>query len=269
MSERHTREIATGQRFPFGENWSRFLEELDEDRIRRAQASLQQMLRVDDLQGLKFLDIGSGSGLFSLAARRLGAKVHSFDYDPQSIACAAELKRRYALEDADWTIEEGSVLDREYLARLGEFDVVYSWGVLHHTGALREALANVAPLVAPAGKLWIAIYNDQGWTSRYWLWVKKQYNRGAMRRGLLTALHAPYLFGLRWCVRTWTGRRSLERGMSLWRDTIDWLGGYPFEVARPEEVFHFFRDRGLVLEELKTCGGRMGCNEFVFRRPAG
>jgi 2-polyprenyl-6-hydroxyphenyl methylase/3-demethylubiquinone-9 3-methyltransferase len=134
---------------------------------------------------------------------------------------------------------------------------------------MHEALANVAPLVAPCGKLWIAIYNDQGWISRYWLRVKRQYNRGVVRRGLLAALHAPYLFGLRWCVRTLSRRRSLERGMSLWRDMVDWLGGYPFEVARPEDVFRFFRDRGLILEELKTCGGRMGCNEYVFRRPGG
>jgi 2-polyprenyl-6-hydroxyphenyl methylase/3-demethylubiquinone-9 3-methyltransferase len=269
MSERHNREVATRQRFPFGENWTRFLAELNDERIGSAQASLQQMLRAGDLQGLRFLDIGSGSGLFSLAARRLGARVHSFDYDPLSVACTQELKRRFAPADPDWTIEEGSVLDREYLARLGTFDVVYSWGVLHHTGAMHEAWANAAPLVAPSGKLWIAIYNDQGWLSRYWSWVKKQYNRGPVRLWLLTALHAPYLFGLRWCVRTWRGRRSLERGMSLWRDMIDWLGGYPFEVARPEEVFRFFRDRGLVLEELKTCGGRLGCNEFVFRRSDG
>src|SRR5262245_27430993 len=94
------------------------------------------MLEIDSLAGLSFLDIGSGSGLFSLAARRLGARVHSFDYDPQSVACAAELRRRYFPGDPQWVVEEGSALDADYLTRLGKFDIVYSWGVLHHTGRM-------------------------------------------------------------------------------------------------------------------------------------
>src|ERR1035438_5515350 len=135
-------EIAAGERFAFGENWWRFLSILDERRIAQAEDSLRGMLGVSDLQGKTFLDIGCGSGLFSLAARRLGACVHCFDYDPQSVACAQELRRRYFPEDTDWRIEEGSALDGNYLAGLGSFDVVYSWGVLHHTGAMWQALDN-------------------------------------------------------------------------------------------------------------------------------
>ena len=101
---------------------------VNDDRIRLAEESLKRMLQVENLQGKAFLDIGSGSGLFSLSARRLGARVHSFDYDPESVACTAELKRRYFPEDSDWVIEEGSVLDTDYLSRLDQFDVVYSWG---------------------------------------------------------------------------------------------------------------------------------------------
>src|SRR5690349_14790038 len=155
-----TDDIAQGKRFEFGKNWSRFLAVLDEERIAEAQRSLAQMLEVTNLEGKSFLDVGSGSGLFSLAARRLGARVHSFDYDPQSVACGQELKRRYFADDPLWRVEQGSVLDRDYLNPLGSFDVVYSWGVLHHTGAMWEALGNVAPLVAEGGRLFIAIYND-------------------------------------------------------------------------------------------------------------
>ena len=172
-----TEEVAAGKRFAFGLNWAAFLETLDEERIGTACRSLQDMLGVTDLRGKSFLDVGSGSGLFSLAARRLGARVYSFDYDPQSVGCTEELRRRYFPSDGDWTVEPGSALDTDYLGRLGKFDIVYSWGVLHHTGAMWDALANVAPLVQEGGTLFIAIYNDQGKTSRRWLAVKRTYNR--------------------------------------------------------------------------------------------
>ncbi len=266
MCSQHVEEIETGDRFSFGENWSRFLTELEDDQIRQAEQSLCDMLKVKHLQGKQFLDIGSGSGLFSLAARRLGAIVHSFDYDSQSVACTNELKSRYFPDDPHWNIEQGSVLDEKYISELGHFDVVYSWGVLHHTGQMYKAFSNVIPTVAIGGQLFISIYNDQGLTSKYWALVKKIYNKNKIARYFLVAIHFPYLFGGRWLVRLLTGCLSPERGMSLWYDMIDWLGGYPFEVAKPESVFRFFHDRGFALEELKTCGGRMGCNEFVFFR---
>jgi 2-polyprenyl-3-methyl-5-hydroxy-6-metoxy-1,4-benzoquinol methylase len=264
----HADEIRTGERFSFGENWARFLSVLDDDRIKLAEQSLRQMLAVENLVGKSFLDIGSGSGLFSLAAHRLGARVHSFDFDPQSVACTLELKGRYAPSDPNWVVEQGSVLEKDYLRTLGKWDVVYSWGVLHHTGAMYQALENVVALTKEDGKLFIAIYNDQGLPSRYWSFVKSTFNKSAMARILLIMIHAPYLFGMRWLIRALSGQSHLQRGMSLWHDMIDWLGGYPFEVAKPEAMFRFFRSRGFVLKELKTCGGRMGCNEFVFERHA-
>src|SRR5437868_5120896 len=142
LAETHTTQVARGERFEFGENWRRFLEQLTAERIADAEQSLRNVLELPDLEGRTFLDIGSGSGLFSLAARRLGARVFSFDYDPQSVACSLELRRRYFDGDPDWRIEEGSALDRDYIASLGQFDIVYSWGVLHHTGAMWNALGN-------------------------------------------------------------------------------------------------------------------------------
>src|SRR5215207_3370049 len=122
-------EIARGERFEFGQNWSQFLAAVDDERIQQAETSLKEMLEVESLAGRSFLDIGSGSGLFSLAARRLGARVRSFDYDPQSVACTRELRQRYFPEDEGWQVGEGSVLDESFVRGLGTFDVVYSWGV--------------------------------------------------------------------------------------------------------------------------------------------
>ena len=273
-----TAEYNPSDRFQFGENWLKFLNVLDDARIASAVESLRTKLGVESLEGKSFLDAGSGSGLFSLAARRLGARVHSFDYDPQSVACTKELKRRYFPGDVQWVVEEGSVLDKCYLDRLGVFDVVYSWGVLHHTGAMWQALEHVVPLVARTGQLFIAIYNDQGRASRMWVVIKRTYNR--LPKGLRWMVVGPALARL-WgptLIRdllqgkpfsTWKRYKKNDRGMSPWRDVVDWVGGYPFEVAKPEEIFVFYQDRGFLLKQLKTCAGGHGCNEFVFLKKQG
>jgi SAM-dependent methyltransferase len=270
-------EIKSGERFAFGKNWTSFLNTLNDARILIAEDSLKKMLDITDLNGKRILDIGSGSGLFSLAARRLGAEVHSFDYDPDSVACTRELKRRYFPDDPLWVVEEGSVLDKNYLTSLGKFDVVYSWGVLHHTGSMWEALANTTQLVASNGKLFISIYNNQGLQSRFWYFVKHTYNRmPRLFRPIFACLvMLPREFAF-FALSTIKGRpaayvdnianysKKSSRGMSYYHDLVDWVGGYPFEVAKPDEIFDFFWQRGFTLRKLKTCGGNLGCNEFVF-----
>jgi len=264
----------TQERFAFGKNWADFLSLVDEDRIKSSTGALLEKLPDNDLSGLTFLDVGSGSGLSSLAACRLGARVTSFDADDEAVECNMELRRRYALAN-QWRILQGSVLDEQFLGTLGQFDYVYSWGVLHHTGAMWTAIDNVARLVKPGGVLWLAIYNDQGLRSRVWHAIKKTYNRSPdWIRHLLVFLVGLY-FRLRSTAaalvtlhgsRTDRGMRS--RGMSRHHDLVDWVGGYPFEVAKPEEVFYFLKARGFRLEELKTCGPGFACNEFVARLDA-
>lgn len=263
-------------RFQFGKNWSRFLKSIDSVRILEAERSLKEMLAIKTLENKSFLDIGSGSGLFSLAARQLGARVHSFDYDSQSVACTTELKRRYFPNDIGWTIEQGSVLDGEYLDSLGKFDVVYSWRVLHHTGAMWEALENACLPVTSGGRLYIAIYNDQGWRSVCWKKIKRLYNHvPSMVRFAMVFVTFICFWGPKTCRDIVVGRPLQSwnnyvksRGMSPWWDTVDWVGGYPFEVAKPEEILHFCRDRGFTLVNLKTCGGKLGNNHFVFEKVA-
>ncbi len=270
-------EIARGERFEFGKNWRRFLEGVRGAQIGAAELSLKRMLEIDSLAGLSFLDIGSGSGLFSLAARRLGARVHSFDYDPQSVACTAEMRRRFFPGDPQWVVEEGSALDADYLSRLGKFDIVYSWGVLHHTGRMWHALENAQLPVAQGSKLFIAIYNDAGSKSRRWARIKQAYNHlpGFMRTPFAALTIAPS--EMKVCfraiidgrlgdyLRSWI-KADKFRGMNRWRDIVDWVGGYPYEFAKPEQIFDFYRDRGFKLTKLKCGEAGLGCNEFVFTR---
>lgn len=277
-SHDHRQELREGKRFAFGDNWTRFLDHLDEGRIFAAQYTLTEMLGCKSLVGQRFLDAGSGSGLFSLAARRLGAEVFSFDYDPQSVACTNELRNRFAPDDALWTVQQGSVLDHDFLSDLGQSDIVYSWGVLHHTGEMHEALENISHLVKDGGKLFIAIYNDQGSRSKRWLRLKQAYNRlPASLRWLVLwpttlRLWGPTTlrdFGRGHPFETWRNYAKTSRAMSPWRDVVDWVGGLPFEVAKPEDIFQIYRDRGFNLLQLKTCAGGHGCNEFVFQKIIG
>lgn len=272
----HALEVTRGERFQFGANWARFLRHLDENRIRSAEDSLRTMLGVNSLEGKRFLDVGSGSGLFSLAARRMGATVRSFDYDPDSVACTAELRRRYFNDDPGWTVEEGSVLDEAFMESLGQHDVVYSWGVLHHTGKMWEALDQAQRRVAPGGLLFIAIYNDMGDESEKWVRIKRAYCRlpTALRPAFAVAAMLPYevkdvaravLDGEpQRYLHSWTRYRG-NRGMSRWRDIIDWVGGYPYEYASTSALIDFHRERGFSVVRAEPTGG-LGCNELVLIR---
>lgn len=279
--DQHAAEIERGERFKFGRNWTRFLATVNERRIALAEQSLRNMLGETSLDGKTFLDIGSGSGLFSLAARRLGARVVSFDYDPESVACTAAMREQFFPRTSDWVVGRGSVLDRDYLARLGTFDIVYSWGVLHHTGAMWQAFENVKPLVKEDGKLFIAIYNDLGCVTDRWEAVKRKYNAlprvlawpyalSIVAREEWPQLRQALLLGRpgAWLDQWRNYAEQSRRGMSRWHDWIDWIGGYPYERATVEQVVDCFSRDGFSLIKLVDCSGGYGCNEFVFTRVA-
>jgi 2-polyprenyl-6-hydroxyphenyl methylase/3-demethylubiquinone-9 3-methyltransferase len=140
---------------------------------------------------------------------------------------------------------------------------------------MKQAFENIVPLVAPNGKLLISIYNDQGQMSHIWHWIKRTYNASGPVGQFILALLALLRCWTKPCVedlllygnplKRWRGYIK-NRGMSPYRDVIDWVGGYPFEVAKPESVFDFFRLNGFDLKHLKTCAGGLGCNEFVFQK---
>lgn len=282
----HSEEVASGKRFRFGANWLRFSTALDDEQLRTAADSLCQ--RID--QGThgrdgsspsgpqpkvaRFLDIGCGSGIFSLAARRMGASVVSVDYDSEAVACTRALRDAHFPHDPDWHVAAISVLDMLAMGALGQFDVVYAWGSLHHTGRMWNAIEQALLRTSPGGIVILAIYNDQGLRSHLWRGVKRFYCSSVLGRVSVLLIAVPYFYvraivgGLargRSPVATLTSYGT-NRGMSHFHDIVDWVGGLPFEVASPVAIEDFMTARGFERRMVQTVGKAHGNNEYVFRR---
>lgn len=220
------------------------------------------------LKGKWFLDIGFGQGLSLLLAATHGALVVGNDINPKC-RLALETSRRFfpSVAPGAITIVEGSILDPAVKQRLvalapeGCYDIVYAWGVLHHTGAMWQALDIVLSLVKPGGWLVLAIYNKH-WTSPYWRVIKRLFNLLPVfgQRLLASLAFLPALL-VTW-LTTRTNPFSKERGMSFYYDLIDWLGGYPYEFASPEEISRYLKQRA-DLHKLIPVVGNTGCNQFV------
>ena len=272
--QNHLNEVNSGNRFEFGKNWIKYLDDFNEIKLKNAEDSLKNMLDIETLAGKSFLDVGCGSAIFSLAAKNLGANVVSTDYDPHSVVCANSLKNKFYKDDISWTIIEGSAINKDFMNSLGQFDIVYSWGVLHHTGEMWNALNYIDHNVKEQGKLFISLYNDQGFMSKIWKFIKKLYVKTP--RFLRFIIVFPCLIAL-WGPITlrdflklkpfasWKNYNK-QRGMAAYRDLLDWVGGYPFEVASPDKIFHFYKQKNYSLKNLITISGGHGCNQYVFQK---
>ena len=252
--------------FSFGENWLQYSKIIDETRVKEAEQSLRRLLSRERLDGLSFLDVGSGSALFAIAAVRLGAShVAAFDRDPNSVAAGRMNIGRF-LDRASMdriTLRSGDILVAE--ANSPQYDVVYAWGSLHHTGSMWTAIDNAWRFCSAGGEFVVAIYN-RTWLSPSWLRIKQFYNwspspiRLIMAGGMTAARGAVRALQFKPPFR-------VERGMTVWFDAVDWLGGLPYECATVEDVVAFMTERQAELLR-KTVTSRSGCNEFVFRKRA-
>jgi 2-polyprenyl-3-methyl-5-hydroxy-6-metoxy-1,4-benzoquinol methylase len=260
--------------FEFGKNWASYSELIDEVRVEKAVQELRRL--AGDLTGKSFLDIGCGSGLHSLAALRLGAaRVVSIDLDSDSVATTQKVLARHAPPGSNSKAFECSVFDLDK-ADLGTFDVVYSWGVLHHTGDMYRAIRCAAQKVAPGGTFVFALYRKT-WLCGFWKVEKRWYTRASA--ATQARARAVYVFFFR-LAHTLTGRDFDKyvaeydkwRGMEFHHDVHDWMGGFPYESISPDEAEAFMtklgfrRDRVFVLSKTPVGIFGSGCDEFVYSR---
>ena len=268
--------------FAFGKNWEIFVKKyINENRIFSAKNSLTKFLGLSTLKNKTFVDVGCGSGLFSLAAYRLGASnIVSFDVDSDSVKCCKILREKEGNPN-NWHINKGSILDDEFVSKLDKFDIVYSWGVLHHTGNMWKSLNNISKIVRKDGYLYIAIYNkadgiaiypdSRFGPSRFWKKEKKFYSslpsfaQNLIDYFVMSFLVIGYLLMLKNPVKVINSHNKNYRGMSWRIDIKDWLGGYPYEYASVEEIFLFFKNHGFLLENLKCNNGLLN-NEYLFKK---
>jgi SAM-dependent methyltransferase len=270
----HPGDLGVEGRYEFGRNWSVLAARFEDEHVARAGEDLRRL--VGDIAGRTFLDIGCGSGLHSVAALRLGAKaVYAVDYDRRCVEVARTTLGRFA-PDGNWRVEQADVLARQTLSAQ-RFDMVYSWGVLHHTGEMWTAIRNATGLVAPGGGLAIAIYVRTPLCSA-WRLEKQLYSRFPWLR---PAIKLPFTAALLLArairhrdaiayVRNY--RRS--RGMEFLVDVDDWLGGYPYESATSDQVEAFVEGLGFRLKQSFNTGSRLGilgtgCGEWLFERADG
>jgi SAM-dependent methyltransferase len=276
MKESYEEVYKSESHFSFGKNWQRFLETLNSEKRDEAKKSLRYFLgETFQFSNKRVVDIGSGSGLFSWAFHDFGVRsVDSVDIDDFSIACTQEL-RRQAGEPENWKVHKISALDEQKIGSLGTFELVYSWGVLHHTGDMWRAITNTLPLVASDGFFYIALYNknEKAWlegTSEFWLKAKVFYNQqGGFVKSVLERVYATYLcLGLLANgINPWSYVKGYKsaRGMDFMTDVRDWLGGHPYEYASVKEVEDFFVKMGYEMVNVKEVRS-IGCNEFLFKK---
>lgn len=261
--------------FDFGQNWDEFSKHsLTPEKVQQAVLNFSELVDSIDLENKSFLDIGFGQGLGLLTATALKAKTVGCDINPKCGYVLDQNKKFFPqIEQVKIPVIIGSILDDSVIKKIsdqspdknGNYAIVHSWGVLHHTGKMWEAINNAANLVSDKGIFIIAIYNRH-WSSLMWKFIKWFYNISPRFIKWVIINFFYVVIAIAKFLVTGKNPFKTKRGMNFYYDVIDWVGGYPYEYASKDEIKNFVEKKGYKLIKFNKARVPTGCNEFIFEK---
>ncbi len=258
--------IKKDTRFEFGQNWNLYSKSISDVEVNLAKQGIIKLMPTKTaLDSKSFLDIGCGSGIHSIAANTLGFEsITATDFDLKSVNTAISNKKIF---NSNINIFQDDILNTKIK---NKFDVVYSWGVLHHTGNMEKAILNSRKLVNDEGYLIIAIYKKT-YFCKMWHFIKKLYCNSPR---FIKKIFNFTFYTLRLSLYLIKGNKISKykqiRGMNLYFDSIDWLGGFPYESASKDVIVSMVGDGFELVKffDAKPNLGLMGsaCSEYTFKK---
>jgi SAM-dependent methyltransferase len=261
--------------FAFGKNWELYSRQINSSHIESSKKDLIGLIQLESLQGMSVLDIGSGSGVHSLSMMLLGCKdLVALDYDPDSVSTTNRVLSGKSFK-GDFQVIQADILKHIPGIDGRTFDLVYSWGVLHHTGDMMKGIDRSISYVKPGALIALALYRKT-LLCTFWRIEKFLYSKSPKILQSLFQKTYEFVFGLGIKIKTGQSLRAYKlsyfqkRGMDFSRDVHDWLGGYPYESIDPRYLIQYMEQRGFTLlnshiskKQIGILGS--GCDEFLFK----
>ncbi|MFQ6107920.1 MAG: class I SAM-dependent methyltransferase [Candidatus Aminicenantales bacterium] len=206
------------------------------------------------------LDAGCGTGVFSIIFARMGAlSVVGIDISKRSLERAQRQADQLGLQNA--TFQKVNMLRLPFTDAC--FDIVWSWGSVHHTADPFGCLAELIRVLKPGGSLLVAVYRRTGLTflhetlrkglirlpSKYWIPFSR----------FLSLVAAPG-------ISLFKKRDKSRKGEKLEQLLFDWFFVPIRHSYLPEEIKSFLVKRGLVIKKYLPFSGRFNStSNFIFK----
>ena len=215
----------------------------------------------EGVKGKKVLDAGSGSGMVSIAFAVMGASVTGVDITSKCIENGRKRAKAFGVE-CRFVQSDLTMLDLHE-----DFDIIYSWGVLHHTADAKASFFRLVEHLRPGGEIIIAVYLRTAFSS-FWNFSRVFYQsspgfaKTAFRRSASVLLNG-YDAVRKALMKK---ERYMLRGTSNEELVNDWFGVPHRTFHTYTEVYEWFREKGLDYRLVNPATGRFkSTSNFVVR----